>query len=179
MGMQYPVHPDDIEQLLRIRRYLIGHRITNGWTQRELSQRANGTDGMAYDLESNESWQWRLSRLQDWCAAFDLRLDARISVGALIDKKIHSDPEVAPLYAMSRNPQCWKMFQRAYLTAALRSVRRAKKLRAEDIGREFGCTASAIRNWERDSDQIMLPKVLRYARILGGRIELGLDGHDH
>jgi hypothetical protein len=181
MGMTYPVHPDDIKALLKIRRYLIGFRITNGWTQRELSEKVNGTEGIVHDLEANQSWGWRLRRLQDWCSPFGLRLEATLRIGTTIDLRIHADPEVGHLYAMSRsdNGDTWKMFQSAYLTAGLRAARRAKRITATQMGMSFGCTASAIRNWERDANTIMLPKALHYARTLGGHVELGLKENGH
>lgn len=184
MGMIYPVHPDDAEQLLKIRRYLIGYRYTEGMTRQELSLKINGTNGIAHDLEVNTTWQWRLRRLQDWCSAFGLQLEATIRIGKAIDQKIHGDPEVAPLYRLSRtgSGDTWKTFQSSYLTAGLRAARQAKHISAAMMGLKFGYTANAIRNWERDANQIMLPKALRYARILGGRVELGLkerqDGQD-
>ena len=176
MGVTYPVHPDDVTALLKIRRYLIGFRITNGWTQMELSRRINGSGGMVYDLESNMTWGWRLRRIQDWCSAFDLRLEATLRIGTTIDQKVHADPEVAALYLMSRSGEhdAWKGFQSAYLTSGLRAARQAKHIPASVMGARMGCTASAIRNWERDANHIMLPKAMHYARILGGHVELGL-----
>lgn len=175
MGMIYPVHPDDVEQLLRIRRYLIGYRYTEGMTRQELSVKVNGTNGVVHDLEVNTTWQWRLRRLQDWCAAFGLRLDATIRMGTTIDKRIHDDPVVNQLYALSRSGgDVWKMSQSAYLTAGLRRAREIKRIRTIDVGKAMGTTASAVRNWERDADSIMIAKALHYARVLGGYIELGL-----
>lgn len=176
MGIAYPVHPDDVQALLKIRRYLIGFRITNGWTQMELSRKVNGSGGIVYDLESNTTWGWRLNRVQNWCSAFGLRLEATLRIGTTIDQKVHADPEVAPFYLMSRsdNGDVWKMFQSAYLTAGLRAARQAKHIPASVMGAKMGCTASAIRNWERDANSIMLPKALHYARVLGGHVELGL-----
>lgn len=177
MAVSYPVHPDDALALLKIRRYLIGHRLTNGWSRTELSRRISDTNGMAQDLETNMSWQWRMPRLQDWCAAFDLRLTARVTVGPVIDKRVHEDPMVAQLYAMSQaEGEVWKMSQRAYLTAALRTARHEKNVAPGYLAAQLGCTDSALWNWEREADRLMISKVLHYARILGGRVDLGLSG---
>lgn len=173
MGMTYPIHPDDEQQLLRIRRYLIGFRYTEKMTQIELSRKVNGTEGVVHDLEANPSWQWRLVRLQDWCAAFGLRLEATLRISPTVDRRIHDHPVVGQLHKLSRGGQLWKSSQRAYLTLGLREARQAKHISAGMMGRKLSCTASAIRNWERDADQIMLPKALHYARMLGGFVELG------
>ena len=175
MGTTYPVHPDDIKQLMRIRRYLIGYRITEGMNQTQLSQKVNGTNGIVHDLEANQVWQWRLSRLQNWCGAFGLRLDATIRIGPVIDRRVHEDPEVAPLYQLSRSGSgdIWKVFQTSYITAGLRSARRAKNFPTSVMGHKLGCSSSALKNWEASASRIMLPKALHYARMLGGYIELG------
>lgn len=174
MAVSYPVHPDDALALLKIRRYLIGYRITEGMTQIELSRKVNGTEGVVHDLEANTTWQWRIHRLQDWCDAFGLRLTAMLWISPTINVKMSRDPVVSQLYLLSKSDsEVWKMSQRAYLTAGLRAARQFKGIRTVDLGIRMGCTPSAIRNWERDSDQIMLPKALHYARILGGHIELG------
>lgn len=178
-----PLHLDDVEQLVKIRRYLIGYRITNGWTQAELSQKIAATkgNGWVYDLESNPNWNWRMSRLQDWTQAFGLKIQARAWVGldrhdaAHLNRDIHDHPEVAPLYALAEQAQAWPKWQRAYLTSALTIGRKQMGISAEQMGDRLGVTAKAIWNWENTSDEIMLPKVLAYARALGGHIKLSLS----
>lgn len=174
MTIQFPVHEDDREALMRIRRYLIGYRITNGWTQYELSHMINGSTGMVHDLESNETWQWRLSRLQEWMIPFGLRLTARTSFRSrALNKAVHAHPEVAPLYQLScRDGDAWPMWQRAYLTASLLAARKSMGVSARHLARLAGVTRKAVTNWENTADEIMLPKVLHYARLLGGWIEL-------
>lgn len=178
MTAQFPVHPDDVEQLLRIRRYLIGYRHTNGWSQSQLSQMMNGTDGAVHDLETSQTWQWRWSRLQGWPEPFGLRLGARLVLSdRRQDKKIHQDPEVEPLYHLScRSESYGKIWQRAYLTAVMRAARRVKGISTAQMGRMLGCTYGAINTWENASNKILLPKALQYARALDGYIKLSLDG---
>jgi DNA-binding XRE family transcriptional regulator len=193
MTAVFPVHPDDVDQLLKIRRYLIGYRITNGWTQQELSQRISGMTGKGwvYDLEGSKTWQWRFSRLQDWTVPFGLRLKARLRFsGALVDDPpvygdpdeqrdltfaIDSHPEVAPMLSLSLKQEAWRTWQRMYLTSALSVARRELGISTADMGVRLGVGASAVRNWENVANEIMLPKVLAYARALGGAIELGLQ----
>jgi len=175
MSTQFPVHPDDVEQLLRIRRYLIGFRHTNGWTQPQLSQMINGTDGMVYDLETNMTWQWRLSRLQAWPVPFGLRLQAKVAFKRRLDKAVHEHPEVAPAFALSRQPGAWAMWQRVYLTSALTVARKQSGMGSSKLGQRLGITRKAIWNWEATAEEIMLPKLLHHARALGGRIDLSLE----
>lgn len=177
MSTQFPVHPDDAAQLLKIRRYLIGFRITNGWTQHELSEMISGTKGMVYNLESDMAWQWRLSRLQQWPVPFGLRLSAVLEFPDSPDlvQSVHSHPEVAPLYALSKGPGAWQMWQRMYLTSAIRVARRELGISAEEFGLRMGVGRKAITNWENAANELMLPKVLQSARGLDGRVELELD----
>ena len=177
MTTQFPIHPDDIQQLLRIRRYLIGFRVTEGLTQQELSARVNGTAGTVWDLEYNQTWQWRFSRLQLWVAAFGIRLDARLRFDDDygLESKAEEHPEVAPLIGLMIAGPKWPMWQRAALTTALRVARIEQGISAEDLAQKLGVTRKAITNWENIGDQFMLPHLLHHARALGGRIELKLE----
>lgn len=176
MTTQFPVHPDDVKQLLNIRRYLIGFRKTNGWSQPQLSQMISGTNGMVWDLESNLTWQWRLSRLQGWCVPFGLRLGARVTFGAMeVDKAIHGHPEVAPMWGLSTDGDAWAKWQRIYLTSALTVGRKHLGITTTELGSRLGITYKAVLNWESVADDLMLPKVLHHARALGGWIRLRLE----
>ncbi len=176
MTALFPLHPDDREQLIKIRRYLIGFRRTNGWTQPQLSQMISGTDGMVWDLESNQTWQWRLSRLQNWCTPFGLRLMMGVTFDSEeVDLEIESHPEVAPMLALSRTTGAWKKWQRIYLTSALTVARKHLGISTEELGQRLGVSSRAVWNWEATADELMLPKVLHHARALGGRIQMGLE----
>lgn len=176
MTAQFPIHFDDEQQLLKIRRYLIGFRKTNGWNQPTLSQMVNGTDGVVYDLESNMTWQWRLSRLQDWTTPFGLRLTMRFTLGEeIMDAGIHDHPEVAPVFALSQSPGAWKKWQRIYITSVLTGARQYLGLSPQAMAQRLGITAKALCNWEATADELMLSKVLFHARALDGWFELGYD----
>lgn len=177
MTRYFPVDQRDVEQLLKIRRYLIGYRITNGWTQMDLSMKINGTKGMVWDLESNTTWQWRFMRLQQWPMPFGLRLDAVLFFKDTdLDDHVHAHPEVAPLFDLAvRSGDCWATWQRAYLGAALSAARRLKLISPKEMGRRLGVSADAVTYWEKSNDEMMLPKMLHYARTLDGHVELSLS----
>lgn len=176
MTFQYPLHPDDEKQLLRIRRYLIGYRITNGWTQPQLSQMINGTAGTVWNLESDTSWQWRFSRLQGWPVPFGLRLTAVVRLPSKrVHAHVHAHPEVTPALSLSqgeRDPQLW---QRIYLTSTLVVARRHLGISTAEIAKRLGITRKAVSNWENVADDLLLCRVLHNARMLGCHIELGLS----
>lgn len=177
MGRQYKIHEADAAQLVKIRRYLIGYRKTNGWTQPQLSQLVNGTDGMAWELESNETWQWRFSRLQDWMTPFNLRLTAvlRFPDDPDLEARVHAHPEVAPAFALSCNNASWKHWQRLYLTSALSVARKELDISSETMGKFLGVSYKAVWNWENTANEAMLCKILQYARLLDGYVQLGYE----
>jgi len=178
MSTQFPVHPDDVQQLLKIRRYLIGFRKTNGWSQPQLSQMINGTAGMVWNLESDLTWQWRLSRLQGWPVPFGLRLTAKLSFDAEdVDEAINAHGEVAPMYALSQTGDAWGRWQKIYLTSALTVARKTLDVTSSELADRLGVTVKALLAWESSPDEMMLAKVLHHARALGGRIDLGLEEH--
>lgn len=173
----HPIHPDDLEQLLRIRRYLIGYRKTNGWTRAALSQMISGTDGRVYDLESNTTWQWRFSRLQAWPVPFGMRLDVKLWFpdNPYLDKRVHEHPEVAPMFALSKGTGHWQSWQRNYLTSALRIAREDLCISTAAMGKKMGISAKGIWRWENTSDEVMLGRVLGYARLLDGFVDLKIS----
>lgn len=186
--IQFPLDAEDVEQLLRIRRYLIGYRITNGWTQQELSRKINSTRGMVYDLEASQTWQWRLSRLQEWPVPFGMRLDAELVFPITADMSydvvegqhavsmaLIEDPVVHQLWELSCGKVGWQTWQRAYVTAALAFARRFMGISAQRMGHQQGVSAKAIHGWENVASEPMLPKVLRYARGLRGEVRLKLS----
>jgi len=174
---QFPIHDDDIGQLMHIRRYLIGYRKTNGWTQPQLSQMINHTEGMVWELESSQTWQWRFSRLQSWPVPFGMRLDAVLCFPDDPDlgTRVHEHPEVAPLFALSQGRSAWQRWQRMYLTSALRVARKELEISTQTLGRFMGSTAKGVWNWEGGGDEVMLGKVLHYARLLDGFVELKIS----
>jgi transcriptional regulator with XRE-family HTH domain len=175
MTAQFPLHPGDLRQLMQIRRYLIGYRKTNGWTQPELSQMINETTGMVWLLESDQTWQWRLSRLQGWCTPFGLRLDAKLQLDDdHMNQRVHRDAEVAPLYALSQDSSAWKKWQGMYLTSALSVARRKMGISMQEVADRLKVSARAIGNWEASASELMLAKALLYARALDGYVHLEL-----
>lgn len=173
MGVQFPIHPDDLAALLRLRRYLIGFRKTNGWSQPELSLKINGTKGMVWELESSQLWQWRLARLQGWVGAFGLRLHMKVVFpSARLTKSLHKDPEVEPFWLLSQGRDNWALWQKTYLSSALTVARRKLRISSRTMANRMNSTRGAIWNWEATADELMLPMVLHRARMLGGYVEL-------
>lgn len=178
MTAVFPIHPDDMDQLIKIRRYLIGFRATNGWSQPELSQRINGTNGIAWDLEYNKRLQWRFSRLQGWVQAFDLYLEAQLRFPADpdLEERVQIHPEVAPFLALGQGGHNWPSWQRMALTASLTVARKEQGIGTDEMANRLGITRKAVNNWEALAGQIMLPKILHHARMLDGHITLRLRG---
>lgn len=166
MTQVYPMHPDDEKMLLPIRRYLIGYRITNGWTQADLGKKLGGG---VFTLESGD-FNWHLSRLQQWVLPFGMRLVAT----PLFDQHetFQADPRVSPLWDLANNSPQWPMWQRAYLTSYLKVAREMQGISPQQLGNKLGITAKALRNWEAEADDVMLAKILSHARALGGRIHM-------
>lgn len=172
MAYSYTPHPDDEEMLLRIRRYLIGYRITNGWNQHELSKRINDSTHAAHALEKG-GFDWTLRRLQRWPEAFGLQLHA-IPCFELWEETIEGDEEVSSIQTMlcSADGVMRHTWQRMYLTSYLKVAREVQKITRAELGSRLGITAGAISAWEISSDNVRLLRLLNHARALGGRIEL-------
>lgn len=180
MAYHYTPHPYDEKMLMRIRRYLIGYRITNGWNQVDLSKRINGTIHAAHRLETG-GFDWTLQRLQRWPEPFGLRLKATPSfTGRVPDtlemwcEVIDADPGLQQLEALVRSTdgEQRQRWQRMYLTTYLKVAREAQKITRAELGSRMGITAGAISAWEATSDNARILRMLNMARALGGRIQL-------
>jgi len=180
MAYHYTPHPDDEEMLLKIRRYLIGYRITNNWNQVELSKRINGTTHAAHRLETGH-FDWTLQRLQRWPEPFGLRLHATPSftgrvpdTGEMWCEVIDTDPGLRQLEALvaASKDDFRQRWQRMYLTTYLKVARETQKITRTELGSRMGITAGAISAWEASSDNARILRMLNLARALGGRIQL-------
>lgn len=177
MAFKYVPHPDDEEMLLRIRRYLIGFRVTNGWTQEQLSRRISNTTHAVWGLEKG-GFDWGLQRLQNWVYAFDLRLKAvplffDLTYEACIE--VDQDQAVSSTQAAMEESDDWRSWQRLYLTAYLKAAREAQDITRAELGARMGITAGAVSAWEINAVNVRLLRLLNHARALGGRIELSLS----
>jgi len=178
MTTTFPVHPDDVAMLMKIRRYLVGYRVCNDWSQPDLSMRINGTKGAAYDLEHSTRWAWRFSKLQAWAAAFDLRIKVRLifdhDFG--LEQRVEEHPEVAPFLALARTTEPWQKWQRIALTSMMKVARTEQGMNTTELAERLGVTRKAVSDWEALSDEVLLSGVLHRARALGGRLHIELEG---
>lgn len=178
MTNTYPIHPEDMQMLMDIRRYLVGYRITNGWTQGQLSQKINGTKGAVHPLESDPHMQFRFSRLQQWPIPFGLKLSAQLVFDwgpeeevaqTRLESFIGRDQFVKVFAELAATDPKW---QRSHLIACLKAARLGRGWDQGVLAKRLGVTAGAVGQWEMESDQFMLPKVLAHARALDGRLVL-------
>lgn len=166
MTQVYPMHPDDEKMLIHIRRYLIGYRVTNGWTQVDLGKKLNGG---VYTLESGD-FNWHLSRLQQWVIPFNMKLIVTPQFD--MHEEVEADPRIGPLRSAMDGSGQWPMWQRTYLTSYMKVARERQRISPQQLGDKLGITAKALRNWEAEADDVMLSKILSHARALGGTIKL-------
>lgn len=174
----YTPHPDDLEMLLKIRRYLIGYRITNGWTQEELSARINETGRSAERLE-NGPFDWTLTRLQMWPVPFGLKLHATpcfherpAGTSETWEEIIEADPMVSAFRTAMHETKQWQAWQRMYLTSYLKVAREVQDISTAELGARMGITSGAVNKLELHGDNVKLIRMLNHARALGGTIRL-------
>lgn len=179
MAFSFTPHPQDEQMLLDIRRYLIGYRITNGWTQQELSQRINGTTHAALSLEKG-GFDWGFTRLQDWPIPFGLKLQAtpmfcsRVDDSSQVWSEVIEEQPIIKIYeaALRESLDDARAWQRMYLTTYLKVAREKQGISRPELGRRLGITPGAISSYEIHADNVRLVRMLNHARALGGRIML-------
>jgi DNA-binding XRE family transcriptional regulator len=182
MAASYSIHPDDEQMLLKIRRYLIGYRITNGWTQEELSHLINGTTHTAARLEKG-GFDWHLPSLQQWPIPFELKLKATPVFEGRNDETyelwseiIEAHPLISTLQAALTQPlDNWMDWQRTYLTTYMQVAREVQGVARKQLARKMQITAGAISTWEINADRVRLVRLLNIARALGGTIRMELE----
>ncbi len=172
------LHPDDEKQLFDIRRQLIGWRAVMRRTQQEVSLAAGCGKGGLHELEAGKKWS-RLSRMQGWARAFDLRLYVDLHFeDTAIQGMVARDPEVAVMAHMRDESFEADHWDRMWLVAALASARRASQIDSAEMARRLGITRGAVTLRDQHKSDPLLPNLMIYARNIGCQVKLDLLDKD-
>lgn len=128
-----------------------------------------------YHQELGRSPSTKLSTLQRWAGAYDLRLEFQLQGFWLYS---WDDAEMLSLYTMSRgfDAHSW---QRLWLVAALRALRLRQGVSATEMAGRLGVTRrTTVTWWEVSSTDPFVQRVQQQARVLGSQVRLQLWGRD-
>lgn len=163
------VAAEDQVELRNIRTQLTNLRQGSRVSQKQVERRIGIFNFIKHAEEDRYPYP-RLSTLQQWAAAYDLRLEV-----GLDNFWLHawSDKEMLALYAMSRRFDAAPML-RLWVVSALRSWRQKVGVDSARLGGMLGITGTAVRTWEYESGDPGVDKVLIRARLLGTRVRVRL-----
>lgn len=176
MAIFLEIDPEDERELFHIRRNLLGWRYITGMTQQEMADRAGHSASWASEVEQGEGQPY-LSSLQDWAAAFDLRLQPQVSfprVSAMqysIPVKIQQELSFYQKMAQPFDARDWV---RLAVVSELVWNRCLQGVSASELSKRLGLTISSVSGWERRGHDPLISKLFTYARALGGRVKLRL-----
>jgi transcriptional regulator with XRE-family HTH domain len=163
------LHPDDPAARVVLNRRLWKIRQDAGITTTELAARLGTGRETARDLEKSSSWEVR--RVQAWARALDHRF-AMIVTGIRLPEP---DFDAMALRAVTTFGALDE--DRLHLRIVVDDLVRAQRASGESItsfARRCGVNGRAIIGWERDHEATLLKMVQRYARALGGSLELAV-----
>lgn len=166
----HPEHPADLEGRVNLRWRLHTLRERQGLTCTDLSRLAGfGNLDAVRNLERKMSWE--IPRVQQWTRALDRRLI--LDIEGITVPETDLDAEILRLGATfgardedARRLQivCDDLIRTRMATCPL-----------ERFAARVGVDSTAVRDWEDRHENTLLRVVQRYARALGGSVELDLE----
>lgn len=174
MAIFLELDPEDERELFHLRRELLGWRYILNMTQQEMAEKAGHSPSWASEIEQGEGQPY-LSSLQDWAAAFDLRLQPVLKFpkfdGYLVPRKVEQEAE---FFARMAAPFHAREWVRLWCVAALTWQRHWRGVSASELSQMLGLTISSVSSWERNGHDPRVSKLFTYARALGGRVRFKL-----
>ena len=167
--MRAPVdlHPDDRAARLALRDLLIDRRLEQKLTQDELATRMGVTKQAVSLLESSDPRV--IHATQRWSRPLNCRLTFDL-VGLPVDPNANGVDAFRPT-----DPGRADLWDQRALAMALRYAREELGLSQKVIGRRLGGDDKNVRQIELQRYGLIFTTPQRYARVLGGRLDLGIE----
>lgn len=174
-------------QVEQLREALFRRRQDLGWSSSFASQRVGRRGDFVRRLELAHRNDQKLSTLQDWCRAVDLRLRLWVpsfgpSMWPLAQGRFAAENRMLWQYwdlsTMDGDKLIPDLSQRLWVVALLRACRRHLRLDAQANAamlRELGMNAKGFWKWEAEATDPMLGRCMRYAEVLGVRLRVAAD----
>lgn len=175
MAINLTLHEDDYREFFRIRRELVGWHHCTGTTQVRMATLLGVSDKFVHELETGRSMP-RLSSLQLWASAFDLRVQPVVSRSGL-----DLGHPVPPMLE-GENLMLWNMARpfdaarwvRLWVVSDLIMLRHALGVSPPEMADRLNVKLSSLYSWERTSHDPIVSKLFTYARALGSSVTFAL-----
>ena len=163
--------PDDVgrRELERLRDKLKAQRIARGWSYERAGQEINRSLNFLYEMENLKS-ALKMDSLQLWASIYDMRVEVQL---ANFWNFAWPDDELALLYRMSR-PFDAAYLQRLWLVSAVRAWRERRGIKSVDIGKAMGFNPRAVSQWECNTTNPFVARVMTMASIMGTSVQMEL-----
>ncbi len=152
-------------ELLRFQFEMIKTRATIGWTHKDL-RTALKAMGNNTNPETG-SLYWQMANVQDWCKVLGGELAITFNNLPKPDPD-ELDAIVQQLKALFPKDQ----FDRWFAVRYLAQCRIAAGITTHEMGLKIGMTGAGVGHWEQDTDNPMIPGLMRHAHTLGGSLTL-------
>lgn len=168
------LHPDDVDELQRLRGQLRQARIDAGVSGYGLSAQLGRHREFVSHLERGVTLSPFMSTLQVWAAGLGLRVE----FGVLGLWMFHqSDHEMLDAYAQSR-PWGADEQARRWLVLALRAWRVRRGLDVAVVAPLLSTDGEQVRHWEANAHDPTIGRAMLQARVTGTRVTLRVWSRD-
>lgn len=165
------LHPDDMRQILVLRKDLAGWRAVARKTQMQTGRDGGlGSDHVISDMEGGNYGSFRMSNTQGFAAG----------VGQVFRWYVHGLP--APAYTAEltmmdtmASAGTDPMWDRMLVVSTLRHIRMEQGVQASALAAPLQVHKDTVAMWERSSTDPHLYRLLSYTRALGGHMTFGLQ----
>jgi DNA-binding XRE family transcriptional regulator len=153
------------QELLRFQLEMIKVRAGLGWQHRDLRAALKGL-GNNSNPEMG-SLYWQMANVQDWCQVLGGRLLIRYE-GLPTPDPNELEAVMQKLKALFKQDE----FERWFAVHLLAQCRIAAGMSTEEMGKLIGLSSSGVGHWENETDNPMIPGLMRHAHALGGTVHL-------
>jgi len=172
------LHPDDHAARVALRDHLRDLRHAHGLSQRQYADLLGVTQGAVGSFEGCPRANMMIASTQRRARVLNHRLT--LTIAGL--PGVPPTPETANAWALSEdpNPDIADTFYRIAIISHLRTIRLWSETTLQQLADRMGCRESAVSMAERGQDNPALSTYQRFARALGGRLDLSLQPvHEH
>jgi len=164
----YSLHEDDALELQQLRDKLRGLRVAAGLSRAQLSRDSGLSRDSVSSLERGVNPSPLVSTLQSWGRALGVRVEFEVQD---LWRFPHGDAQFQAMFRRSR-PWAADEAARLFLVAAARQWRVSRGWDVEHVAPLLGQSGDSIRDWEADSNDPLVSRVMAQLRVMGARVQV-------
>lgn len=165
------LHEDDAEHVAELRRLLAGWRVTSLLKQKDITAKAGLGDTVVSCLERGETGPMRLANVCRYASVFGLAV--KVSFPGIPEPVF--TPELESLQTLSEANPFSPVWLETLIVKYLREARKQQGLTLKEVAAQLNMRLDTLSRWELEGTDPHIYRMMAYARVLGGRMRMGLE----